>query len=77
MTANWIYATIYARNHIEANALPDVWNKFQQQKKNFMHNHIDLVGSVMFVVKNSRHQETQAKKALNLLSPLSVTSQNF
>ena len=26
--ANWIYVTIYARNHIEANALPDVRNTF-------------------------------------------------
>ena len=42
-----------------------------------MHNHIDSVGSVMFVERNSRHQETQAKKALNLVSPLSVTSRNF
>ena len=42
-----------------------------------MHSHIDSVGSVMFVERSSRHQETQAKKALNLVSPLSVTSQNF
>ena len=26
----------YARNHIEANALPDMWNKFQE-KKQFLH----------------------------------------
>ena len=48
------------------------------KKNNFvMHYHIDSVGSVMFVERNSRYQETQAKKALNLVSPLSVTSQNF
>ena len=42
----------------------------------FMHNHIDSVGCVMFVERNSWHQETQAKKAFNLASPLSVTSRN-
>ena len=42
-----------------------------------MHNHKDPVESVMFVKRNSRHQETQAKKALNLVSPFSVTSLNF
>ena len=75
--ANWIYVTIHAKNDIEANALPDVWNIFQEKNYFFMHNHIDSVGSVMFVEINSRHQETHAKKALNLVSPLSVTSQNF
>ena len=50
---------------------------FKKKNNFFMHNHINSVGSVMFEVKNSRHQETQAKKALNLVSPLSVTSQNF
>ena len=30
-TANWIYVTINARNPIEANALPDVWNIFQEK----------------------------------------------
>ena len=41
-----------------------------------MHNHIDSVGSVMFVERNSRHQETQAKKIkkrLDLKSPLSLS----
>ena len=42
-----------------------------------MNNQIDSVASVKFVERNSRHQATQAKKALNLVSPLSVTSQNF
>ena len=42
-----------------------------------MHKHIDSVSSVMSVERNSRHQETQAKKALYLVSSLSVTSQNF
>ena len=62
---------------IKTNALPDVCNIFQEKNNFFMHNHIDSVGSVKFVERNSRHQETQAKKALNLVSPLSVTSQNF
>ena len=37
-TANWIYVTIHARNHIKAsNALPDVWNICQEKlKKRFM-----------------------------------------
>ena len=65
------------RNHIEANALPDVWIIFQEKKFLFMPNHIDSVGSVMFVGRNSRHQEAQAKKALYLVSPLSLTSWNF
>ena len=34
-----------------------------------MHNHADSVGSVMFVERNSIHQETQAKKSLSLVSP--------
>ena len=42
-----------------------------------MHNHIESVSCVMFVERNSKYQETQAKKALNLVSPFSVTSQNF
>ena len=50
---------------------------FKKKKKFFTHNHIDSVGTVMFVERNSIHQETQAKKALNLVSPLSVTSRNF
>ena len=29
--ANWIYATSHARIHIEANALLDVWNIFQEK----------------------------------------------
>ena len=72
-----IYATIHARNHIEANALADTWNIFQEKNSFFLHNHVNSVGSVMFVERNSRNQETQAKKALNLVSSLSVTSQNF
>ena len=56
------YVTIHARNHIEINALPDVWNIFQEKNYFFMQNHIDSVGTVMFVERNSRHQETQAKK---------------
>ena len=31
----------------------------------------------MFVERSSRHRETHAKKALKLVSPLSVTSQTF
>ena len=42
----------------------------------FMYNCIDSVASVIFVEISSRHQETHAKKAPNLVSPLSVTSQN-
>ena len=42
-----------------------------------MYSHIDSVGSVMFVERNSRHQETHAKEALYLVSPLSITSWNF
>ena len=42
-----------------------------------MYSHIDSVGSVMFVERSSRHKETHAKKALNLISPLSITSWNF
>ena len=75
--ANLIYVTIHARNHIEANALADMWNIFQEKNSFFLPNHINSVGSVMFVERNSRHQETQAKKALNLVSPLSLTSRNF
>ena len=37
------------RNHIEANALPDVWNIFQEKNNFFMHNYIDSDGPVMFV----------------------------
>ena len=42
-----------------------------------MFSRILSVGSVMFVGRSSRHKETRAKQALNLVSPLSVTSQNF
>ena len=76
-TANWIYVTIHAKNHIESNALPHVWHIFQEEIFFFMHSYIDSVGCVMFVERNSRHQETHAIKALNLVSPLSVTSRNF
>ena len=72
-----MYVTIHVRKYIEANALPDVWNIFQEKNNFFMHNHIDSVGSVMFVERNSRYQGKKAKKALNLVSPLSVTSRNF
>ena len=61
-TANWIYAIIHARNHIEANELPDMSNIFQEKNNFFMHRHIDSVASVMFVEISSRHQETHAKK---------------
>jgi hypothetical protein len=43
----------------------------------FMLSHIDSVGSVMFVEIISRHQETPAIKAVNLVCPLSVTNWNF
>ena len=39
--------------------------------------HIDLVSSVMFVERISRHQKTHAKKALQLVSPCSIPSRNF
>ena len=56
---------------------PYVWNIFKEKNNLFMPSHIDSVGSVMFVERSSRHQETHAKNALYLVSPLSVTSQNF
>ena len=61
-TAKWIYAIIHVRNHIEANALQVVWNKFQEKTISDMYSHIDSVRSVMFVEKSSRHQEAHAKK---------------
>ena len=50
---------------------------FKAKNNFFMFSHILSVGSVMFVGRSARHKETRAKQALNLVSPLSVTSQNF
>ena len=33
-TSNLVYTTIHVRNHIGANALPDVWNIFQEGEQN-------------------------------------------
>ena len=63
--------TIYVRNHIETNALSDIWNIFQVKTFFYMYSRIDSVGSFLFVERSSRHQETHAKKASNLVSCLS------
>ena len=42
-----------------------------------MNCHINPVGSVMYVERNSRHQETLADKALELISPCSIPSWNI
>ena len=60
-TAHCIYFTIHVSNHIEVNALPDVWNVFQEKSTSHMRSHIDSVGSVMFVERTSRRQETHKK----------------
>jgi len=49
-------------NHIETNALSDIWNIFQVKTFFYMYSRIDSVGSFLFVERSSRHQETHAKK---------------
>ena len=61
--SGYMYATIHVRNHIEANAWPDVWNIFQEKTISFTYIHIDSVASVMFVERISRLQETHEKKS--------------
>ena len=51
-------------HHIEANALPDMWNIFQEEKNSYMCSRIDSVGFVLFVERSSRHNETHAEKHL-------------
>ena len=66
--------------HLEAIALSDVWNIFQEkteEKISYMFSHRDSVCCVMFVERSSRHQDAHAKKALKLESPLSITSWKF
>ena len=47
-TANWFYVTIHVIKHIEAIALSDVWNIFQEKlKKKFP---ICLVTEIQFAV---------------------------
>jgi hypothetical protein len=53
--------------HLEAIALSDVWNIFQEkteEKISYMFSHRDSVCCVMFVERSSRHQDAHAKKAL-------------
>ena len=63
-TANWFYVTIHMIKHIEANALSDKRNIFQEKLKkiiSYMFSRINSVCSIMFVEKSSRHPEIHEK----------------
>ena len=75
-TANWIYVTLHVGNcfsWIYSTHLAIDWLLCGLAHNKF---HI-LVGCVMFVEWSSRHQETHAKKALNLVCAWDFTSWNF
>ena len=55
----------HVQNHIESNALPDVWKIFNETTIFHMYCHIDSVGCVLG--RSSRLQKTKVIKQLNLI----------